>query len=70
MARLTMSEISDFIRQADELRQRAEHEPDPHIRDRLLGMADRYVHLAESRHWSESHPTTVASLTDVFTRRD
>jgi hypothetical protein len=65
-----MNDRSDLIRQAEELRQQADHEPDPNIRDRLVRMADHYVHLAESKGWSEAHPTTVASLTEVFIKRD
>jgi hypothetical protein len=65
-----MADRSDLIRRADKLRQQAEHEPDPGIRDRLIGMADRYVHLAESQNWSAAHPISVASLTDVFIKRD
>ncbi|WP_024507055.1 hypothetical protein [Bradyrhizobium sp. ARR65] len=61
-----MAERSDLIREAAELRQQAEQEADKTIRRRLIRMAERYEHLAESQGWSEAHPTTVASLGDVF----
>jgi hypothetical protein len=65
-----MTDPSDLIRQANELRQQAEHEADENIRDRLNRMADHYVHLADSTSWSEAHPPTAASLGEVFTKRD
>jgi hypothetical protein len=33
-------------------------------------MADHYVHLADSQSWSEAHPADVASLSQLFTKRD
>ena len=65
-----MIDRSDLIRQANELRQQAEHEPDENIRNRLVRMADYYVHLADTESWSEAHPPTAASLGEVFSKRD
>jgi hypothetical protein len=65
-----MSESSDLIRKADELKQQAEHEPDANIRKRLMRMAERYIHLAQSQAWSREHPTSAASLAEVFVKRD
>ena len=65
-----MFESSDLIRKADELKQQAEHEADAKIRKRLTRMADRYVHLAQSQKWSQEHPTSAASLAEVFVKRE
>jgi hypothetical protein len=63
-----MSDPSELIQKADELRRQAEHEADAMIRERLTRMADRYAHLAESQAWSESHPTSAAAIADVFVK--
>jgi hypothetical protein len=60
----------DLIQRANELKQQAESEGDPDIRDRLVRMAEHYNDLAESQDWSEAHPPTVASLSELFTRRE
>jgi hypothetical protein len=60
----------DLIQHANELRRQAETERDHDIRDRLVRMAEHYNDLAESRDWSETHPPTVASLSELFTRRE
>jgi hypothetical protein len=60
----------DLIQQANELKRQAESESDQHIRDRLVRMAEHYTDLAESKDWSETHPPTVASLSELFTRRE
>jgi hypothetical protein len=65
-----MADRSDLVRQAGALRQQAEQESDQGIRDRLIRMADLYAHLAESENWTEAHPTSVASLTSVFSEGD
>jgi hypothetical protein len=65
-----MTDRSDLVRQANELRQQAELEADENIRTRLTRMADHYAHLAESQSWSEAHPTTIASPGEVFTKGD
>lgn len=61
-----MPEHSDLIAQAEQLKQRAENEPDAKIKARLLRMADRYVHLAQSQAWSREHPPSAAGLADVL----
>jgi hypothetical protein len=63
-----MIDPSDLIHRANELRQQAEHESDQAIRDRLIRMADSYVHLAESENWAKAHPASAASLGDVFVK--
>jgi len=63
-----MTDRSDLIRRAGELRQQAEGEADQTIRDRLTRMADHYMHLAESQNWSEAHPADASSLGEVFTK--
>jgi hypothetical protein len=60
----------DLIQRANELKQQAESEGDPDIRDRLVRMAEHYSDLAESQDWSEAHPPTVAALSELFTRRE
>ena len=65
-----MVDKSALIREADELRRKAEHEADENVRGRLMRMADHYVHLAESQRWSEAHPPDVAALTELLTKGD
>ena len=60
----------DLIQHANELKRQAESESDQNIRDRLVRMADHYTDLADSRDWPETHPPTVASLSELFTRRE
>ena len=60
----------DLIQHANELKRQAESESDHDIRDRLVRMAEHYSRLAESQDWSEAHPPTVASLSELFTRRE
>jgi hypothetical protein len=60
----------DLIQRANELKQQAESESDPEIRDRMVRMAEHYIELAESQAWSEVHPPTVAALSELFTRRE
>jgi hypothetical protein len=63
-------ERADLIRHADELRQQAKNEGDETIRDRLVRMAEHYIHLADSQNWSEAHPPTIASLSEMLAKRD
>ena len=67
---LNMSNPTEMIQKAEELRRQAEQEEDATIRERLTHMADQYVHLAESKAWSETHPTSAATFTDVFIKPD
>jgi len=60
----------DLIQHANELKRQAESESDHDIRDRLVRMAEHYSRLAESQDWSATHPPTVASLSELFTRRE
>jgi hypothetical protein len=60
----------DLIQRANGLKQQAESESDPEIRDRMARMAEQYIELAESQDWSEAHPPTVAALSELFTRRE
>jgi hypothetical protein len=53
---------------ANQLRQQADRETDQGIRDRLIRMADTYVHLAESENWAKAHPASAASLADEFVK--
>jgi hypothetical protein len=65
-----MVDRSELIRQADALKKQAEREPDSGIRQRLIEMAETYVHLAETESWSEGHPTSIASVSKVFIKED
>jgi hypothetical protein len=63
-----MLDPSELVHRANQLRQQADRESDPGIRDRLIRMADTYVHLAESENWAKAHPASAASLADVFVK--
>jgi hypothetical protein len=63
-----MLDPSDLVDRANQLRQQADRETDQGIRDRLIRMADTYVHLAESENWAKAHPASAASLADVFVK--
>ncbi len=63
-----MTDPSDLVRQAAELRERAGRESDENLRARLNRMADHYAHLAESQSQSKAHPTSVESLGELFTK--
>jgi hypothetical protein len=63
-----MLDHSDLVDRANQLRQQADRETDKGIRDRLIRMADTYVHLAESENWAKAHPASAASLVDVFVK--
>ncbi len=65
-----MPDSSELVQRAEELRRQAEHEPDAHVRDLMIRMADRYVHLAQSLAWSREHPPSAASLAEVFVKAD
>jgi hypothetical protein len=65
-----MLDPSDLVDRANQLRQQADRESDQGIRDRLIRMADTYVHLAESENWAKAHPASAASLADVFVKGD
>jgi hypothetical protein len=56
------------MRRAAELTDQADHEEDIEIRDRLLRMAEHYVHIAESEEWLAAHPTSIASAMGVFNK--
>lgn len=42
-----MVDITELLHEADKLHDRADHEADPNIRDRLNRMADIYDHIAK-----------------------
>lgn len=60
-----MVEMKELIRQADDLRERARHEEDPHIRDRLNRMADTYSDIAAIE--AGAAPPSVHGLMDALT---
>jgi hypothetical protein len=64
-----MSDPFDLIDQAEELRRLAKREVDEDIRNRLLQIANRYVHLAALRIWKKQHPLNAASLIELFSMR-
>lgn len=64
-----MIDPSDLIRRASELTEHADREDDPKTRQRLLRMATYYVEIAESEQWVAAHPTSIASVSDVFVKR-
>jgi hypothetical protein len=65
-----MTDRSALIRRAEALRKQAEQESDRTIHDRLIRMADRYVHLAESQAMTAAHPVSIASVSEVFIKQD
>jgi hypothetical protein len=64
-----MIDPSDLIRCAAELTGHADHEDDPKTRQRLLRMAGYYVEIAESEAWVAAHPTSIASVSEVFIKK-
>jgi hypothetical protein len=64
-----MTDQSELLRRAEALRKQAEHEPDRATSDRLIEMADRYVHLAESQSRSDLHPVSIASFSELFIKQ-
>lgn len=65
-----MTDRSDLMKRAEDLREQAERESDDAIHDRLIRMADRYVHLAESQAMADSHPVSAASVSELFIKQD
>ncbi|MEH2470728.1 hypothetical protein V1281_000030 [Nitrobacteraceae bacterium AZCC 2161] len=64
-----MIDPSDLIRRASELTEHAGHEDDPKTRQRLLRMARYYVDIAEREEWVAAHPTSIASVSEVFVKK-
>lgn len=63
-----MADIKDMVRQAEDLRDQANHEHDPRIRNRLNRMADAYGHIAEIE--AGTAPASVHGLMDALTQRE
>jgi hypothetical protein len=61
-----MADIKNMVRQAEDLRDQANHEHDRRIRDRLNRMADAYGHIAETE--AATVPASVHGLMDALTR--
>jgi len=64
-----MIDPSDLIRRAAELTEHADHENYPKTRRRLLRMAGYYVEIAENEQWMAAHPTSIASISEVFIKK-
>jgi hypothetical protein len=64
-----MKDPADLTRRARELKDRAEREQDYHVRERLLRMSDYYIEIAEHEAWLTSHPTSIASFSDMLTKK-
>ena len=62
-----MVDIKYVARNADKLREQANHEHDPAIRDRLNRMADAYDHIARTE--AEATPTSIHDLMDALTKQ-
>jgi hypothetical protein len=65
-----MTDPSELLRRAVELTDRANHEENIEVRDRLLRMAAHYVDIAQSEEWLAAHPTSITSLTGLLNRSD
>jgi hypothetical protein len=63
-----MVEIKEVARNADKLREQANHEHDPAIRDRLNRMADAYGRIASTE--AEAAPASIHDLMDALTKRN
>ena len=61
-----MTDRSDLMSRAEALRKQAEQESNNTTHDRLIRMADHYAHFAESRAMSDSHPVSIAAVSEVF----
>lgn len=62
-----MVDIKDVARNADKLREQANHEHDPVIRDRLNRMADAYGHIARTE--AEAALASIHDLVDALTKQ-
>jgi len=65
----TMKDPAELTKRANELKERAEHEQDQHVRERLLRMSGYYIEIAEHETWLISHPTSISSIGDVLTKK-
>jgi hypothetical protein len=61
-----MTDPSELLRRAAELTDRADHEENIEVRDRLLRMAAHYVDIAQSEEWQ----TSITSVTGLLNRSD
>ncbi|MCK1478207.1 hypothetical protein ABIB06_002077 [Bradyrhizobium sp. LB8.2] len=64
-----MIDPSDLTRRASELTELADHEDDPGTRQRLLRMAKYYLEIAEIEQWAATHPTSIASIGEIFVKK-
>jgi len=64
-----MKDPAELIKRASELKERADNEPDPEIRDRLLRMSGYYIEIAEHESWLLSHPISIASFGDILVKK-
>ncbi len=64
-----MTDPSDLIRRSGELTDRADHEDNVEVKDRLLRMAARYVDIAQSEEWLAAHPASIAAIGDLFMKK-
>ena len=65
-----MTDPAELLRRAAELDDRADHEEDREVRDRLLRMAAHYVHIARSEEWRAAHPPSIASITELLDKSE
>jgi hypothetical protein len=61
-----MVEIKEIARNADKLREQANREHDPAIRDSLNRMADAYGRIASTE--AEATPASIHDLMDALTK--
>ena len=64
-----MKDPTDLAKRASELKERAEHEQNQHVRERLLRMSGYYIEIAEHEAWLTSHPTSISSFGDMLTKK-
>jgi hypothetical protein len=64
-----MKDPAELTKRASELKDRANKEEDTQVRERLLRMSAYYIEIAEHESWLISHPTSIASLGDVLSKK-
>ena len=69
MRHVSTIDPSDLIRRASELTEHADREDDPQTSQRLLRMAAYYVEIAKIEEWVAAHPTSTASISEVFFKK-
>ena len=65
-----MTNPSNLLQRAAELKDQAGHEESPEVRNRLLRMAEHYVRIARNEEWQAAHPTSIESVTRLLNKSE